>query len=116
MTGGEYDLIAPDPRGTGGSLPVNCYPDNNLERTINGLVTPAAVNSSETALGTAWSYTKQFTARCKENIDETGALMSTAFVARDFMQITDALTNEGGDGLLRYWGIFSAVFIEKLGR
>jgi pimeloyl-ACP methyl ester carboxylesterase len=30
--------------------------------------------------------------------------MSTAFVARDFMKIVDALTLEGEDGLLRYWG------------
>jgi hypothetical protein len=33
-----------------------------------------------------------------------GSVMSTAFVARDFMKIVDALTLEGEDGLLRYWG------------
>jgi len=45
-----------------------------------------------------------FANQCFYNAGTTGALISTAFVARDMMQIVDAL---GEDGLLRYWGKFS---------
>ena len=39
--------------------------------------------------------------QCLEKAGNVGELIGTAFVARDMMQIVDAL---GGDGLLRYWG------------
>jgi hypothetical protein len=38
---------------------------------------------------------------CYEAQNKTGSLIGRAFVARDMMQIVDALDE---DGLLRYWG------------
>lgn len=38
---------------------------------------------------------------CYANSGQIGELLGTAFVARDAIQIVDAL---GEDGLLRYWG------------
>lgn len=40
---------------------------------------------------------------CYQDAGDIGDIIGTAFVARDMMQIVDAL-NE--DGLLRYWGVF----------
>ena len=103
MTGGQYDIIGPDPRGTGTTMPVDCYNDD-MERMVATLRTPTRTNSSDVALGATWSYTKQYAARCFQNEAVNGSLMSTAFVARDLMKVVDALTVEGEDGLLRYWG------------
>jgi len=103
MTGGQYDIIGPYPRGTGKTLSVDCYKDSE-ERTRAWLLTPASTNSSDAALGAAWSYNEQFAQLCFQNERVAGSVMSTAFVARDFMKIVDALTLEGEVGLLRYWG------------
>jgi hypothetical protein len=77
-----------------------------MERTIAGLLAPASTNASDVALGAVWSYNELYTQRCLQNEAVNGSLVSTAFVARDFMKIVDALTLEGEDGLLRYWGEF----------
>ncbi|KAI4605006.1 hypothetical protein J4E83_010877 [Alternaria metachromatica] len=113
MTGEQYDIIGPDPRGTGTTLPVNCYNDE-MERMVATLRTPTRTNSSDVALGAVWSYAKQYAARCSQNEAVNGSLMSTAFVARDFMKIVDALTVEGEDGLLRYWGISYGTYLGQV--
>ncbi|KAH6858835.1 TAP-like protein-domain-containing protein [Alternaria rosae] len=113
MTGGQYDIIGPDPRGTGTTLPVDCYKDE-MERMVATLRTPTRTNSSEVALGAVWSYTKQYAARCFQNEAVNGSLMSTAFVARDFMKVVDALTVEGEDGFLRYWGISYGTYLGQV--
>ncbi|CAN9148098.1 unnamed protein product [Alternaria alternata] len=113
MTGGQYDIIGPDPRGTGKTLSVDCYKDLE-ERTRAWLLTPASTNSSDAALGAAWSYNEQYAQRCFQNERVAGSVMSTAFVARDFMKIVDALTLEGEDGLLRYWGISYGTYLGQI--
>ncbi|KAI4700520.1 hypothetical protein J4E81_003481 [Alternaria sp. BMP 2799] len=113
MTGGQYDIIGPDPRGTGTTMPVDCY-NEEMERMAATLRTPTRTNSSEFALGAIWSYTKQYAARCFQNEAVNGSLMSTAFVARDFMKVVDALTVEGEDGLLRYWGISYGTYLGQV--
>ncbi|KAI4703753.1 hypothetical protein J4E89_009722 [Alternaria sp. Ai002NY15] len=113
MTGGQYDIIGPDPRGTGTTMPVDCYNDD-MERMVATLRTPTRTNSSDVALGAVWSYTKQYAARCFQNEAVNGSLMSTAFVARDFMKVVDALTVEGEDGLLRYWGISYGTYLGQV--
>lgn len=59
------------------------------------------LNSSDTAPGQVWASQTTFATNCLLNAKDTGNLIGTAFVARDMMQIVNAL-NE--DGLLRYWG------------
>ncbi|KAF7681055.1 hypothetical protein GT037_000031 [Alternaria burnsii] len=112
-TGGQYDIIGADPRGTGTTLPVDCYNDSE-ERTRAWLLTPSSTNSSDVALGAVWSYSEQYAERCFQNEKVAGSMMSTAFVARDFMKIVDALTLEGEDGLLRYWGISYGTYLGQV--
>jgi pimeloyl-ACP methyl ester carboxylesterase len=100
MTGGHYDVIGFDPRGTGTTLQINCY-TNPIERIYSNVAVPTLTNSSDTALGAVWAGAQTYANRCYENVREAGQYMGTAFVARDMMQIVDAL---GEDGMLRYWG------------
>lgn len=58
-------------------------------------------NSSDTAPGRIWADARVFDASCAATQNKTGRFVGTAFVARDMMQIVDAL---GEDGMLRYWG------------
>ena len=87
-------------RGTGASLPFSCY-QNDVERALAAAATPIFSNSSDTALGTQWADSENFAEACYALQKQAGSLIGTAFTARDMMQITEAL-NE--DGLLRYWG------------
>ena len=100
MTGGHYDIIGVDPRGTGVTLPIDCNPDQ-IEHIRTALSIPEYTNNSDTALGTAWAYFQVYAEQCYKNAGEIGELVGTGFVARDLMQIVDAL---GEDGMLRYWG------------
>lgn len=58
-------------------------------------------NSSDVTLGRLWARGTINSNLCLTNANETGALLSTAFVARDMIGIVDALEE---DGMLRYWG------------
>lgn len=60
-------------------------------------------NSSDVTLGRLWARGEIDAHLCLENANETGQLISTAFVARDLISIVDALEE---DGMLRYWGSF----------
>ncbi|OGM41169.1 hypothetical protein ABOM_009862 [Aspergillus bombycis] len=102
MTGGYHDMISFDPRGTGNTLNFSCY-DSAIERTVSQLsLHQELVNASNTALGRLWTSGKVFSDTCLDRMRENATLVGTAFVARDMMQIVDAL---GEDGKLRYWGI-----------
>jgi hypothetical protein len=67
-------------------------------------LSPESSNSSDVALGWTWALNKLFAEKCREENGRNSELVGTGFVARDVMEIVDAL---GGDGLLRYWGKFS---------
>ncbi|GJD02462.1 TAP domain-containing protein [Colletotrichum higginsianum] len=105
-----HDLVTFDPRGTGNTLPISCFEDEQ-ERTSYVLKNPKAwgslippnfwAKSSDNTPARLWAYAKLYVDKCYERNKEVGGLVGTAFVARDMMQIVDAL---GEDGLLRYWG------------
>ncbi|KAI0892441.1 alpha/beta-hydrolase [Annulohypoxylon nitens] len=100
LTGRQYDLIGFDPRGTSGSrIPMTCY-DNEFE-AWSLFFDQNPSNSSDAGLGSAWARGKMVAETCLKNQNKTGSLISSAFTARDFMQVVDAL---GEDGMLRYWG------------
>ncbi|KEF52561.1 uncharacterized protein A1O9_11404 [Exophiala aquamarina CBS 119918] len=99
LTGGQSDLIGLDPRGTGNTIPFNCT--TNLADSYTMLTEKVFSNSSDVTLGRLWSRGSIDASLCLENANETGALISTAFVARDLISIVDALEE---DGMLRYWG------------
>ena len=66
-----------------------------------------AANSSDVALGRIWAQGKLKADVCAGAPgNKTGELIGTAFVARDFISVVDALKE---DGMLRYWGEYPAM-------
>ena len=57
-------------------------------------------NLTEYLFSGGWESVELFAEQCAKEMADTGSLISTAFVARDMVQIIDALSE---DGLLRYW-------------
>ncbi|KAF2158972.1 hypothetical protein M409DRAFT_30507 [Zasmidium cellare ATCC 36951] len=99
-TGGQYDVIGFDPRGTGATLPINCYA-TEADFVRYDALAPVGTNVSDTALGNIWALNQNIAQACAENNPEIIQLMGTAFLARDIMQVVDSLEE---DGLLRYFG------------
>ncbi|KAL2848552.1 TAP-like protein-domain-containing protein [Aspergillus pseudoustus] len=102
LTGGEYDLVIFDTRGTGETIPLQCTEDP-IEQF--GMYKAQVLgNSSENAVGTLWARGAIDAATCYANAmgKKDGSVMTTAFTARDMIQIVDALEE---DGMLRYWGL-----------
>lgn len=91
-----FDIIGFDPRGIGSTKPVaECMQDRpsvwswDLRESSEGLL-----GSSDAALGRLWSMTHAFGASCKlaeqeHHGPDIKQYMSTAFVARDMLEITE---------------------------
>ncbi|KAI8964159.1 alpha/beta-hydrolase [Daldinia sp. FL1419] len=100
LSGRQYDLIGFDPRGTHGSrIPFQCF--ENEYDAWSFYMDQLPANSSDTTLGRQYARAALLASTCERTQNKTGNLLSSAFVARDMMQIVDAL---GEDGMLRYWG------------
>ncbi|KAI0873485.1 TAP-like protein-domain-containing protein [Hypoxylon argillaceum] len=102
VTGGEHDLIAWDPRGTAETLTFSCFANATDRAAFNSQFYLG--NASDVARGAIWAAAKNYADICAEypEAQERAPLISTAFTARDAMQIVDAVEE---DGLLRYWGL-----------
>lgn len=87
-------------RGAINTIPFICWPDETA-RLLASAGLPASIRASDTAIGYQWAAAQIIAAQCYSANNKTGSLVGTAFVARDMVQIVDAL---GEDGLLRYWG------------
>jgi pimeloyl-ACP methyl ester carboxylesterase len=107
-TGGNYDLISFDPRGTGRTLPFSCFPNNPEAAAISAYLDSRWYSSSDTEPGRLWTAAGIFADTCYNSLKQYGDLVGMAFTARDMMQIVDAL---GEDGMLRYWGAFVYTFV-----
>lgn len=99
LSGGEYDLVAFDPRGTGRTIPFNCVNNTLLEADML-LGSLISVDSREN-MGRMWARGGVNGYFCESDPNGVGELVGTAFTARDFISVVDAL---GEDGMLRYWG------------
>ncbi|KAL4938022.1 hypothetical protein BDV06DRAFT_232195 [Aspergillus oleicola] len=104
LTGGEYDLVAFDPRGTGNTITASCF-NTTVERQLvvgePNSVSPGI--EDELAVGRQWGQTQVVANTCSNypGFQQRGSLLGTSFVARDIMQMVDAFEE---DGLLRYYG------------
>ncbi|PLB49313.1 alpha/beta-hydrolase [Aspergillus steynii IBT 23096] len=123
--GGHFNVIGFDPRGTGKTLPFSC----DLKHLGNAKLSRRLANSTLPQAdlwgllkSKAWSDGGWFADACYDSQKDTGRYLSTAFTARDLLNIVDAL-NE--DGQLRFWGrsysttlgqTFAAMFPDRVGR
>ncbi|KAH9883329.1 TAP-like protein-domain-containing protein [Xylariomycetidae sp. FL2044] len=122
MTGGQHDLIAFDPRGTGNTLPFSCF-DDPAERVLyNAKYLLSSGGASDIALSRGFANAEILANICESKGNDLGSLLGTSFVARDLMQVVDSL-NE--DGLLRFWGfsygsllgeVVAAMFPDRMDR
>ena len=97
-------------RGTANTLKFNCF-ESQEARIANFTYERFAEFASppdKMPLGRLWSSASMLGEYCYQYPDskKKGELLSTAFTARDIMQIVDAVED---DGLLRYWGTFSSL-------
>ncbi|KAF4952979.1 hypothetical protein FSARC_12518 [Fusarium sarcochroum] len=98
-TGGIYDLVAFDPRGTGNTIPFNC--SNNPLQLTELLSHLRLSNANNQSAGQNWAFGDAISSQCWHHGQGVGDLIGTAFSARDLMSVVDALEE---DGKLRYWG------------
>jgi len=82
LSGGSYDIVAFNPRGTGQTLPFSCFASDE-ERQTAALLTPVSIGGSDVALGQVWAAKETVAQLCLENSNGVGELIGTAFTARD---------------------------------
>ncbi|TGO23775.1 hypothetical protein BPAE_0122g00310 [Botrytis paeoniae] len=128
LSGGLYDVIGWDPRGTGASAPIlECFPNASAEYDFNNAF-PSAPNlwlgqfanaSADAAVSSAiTSFDTSVAALAKACVAQKSPALYTstaAYVVRDMAAIVDAL--DGTSAKLNYWGfsygtIFLAEFIQ----
>lgn len=97
--GGHHDMIAFDTRGTT-SLPFSCFA-GPADRLAQQALLPSSSNSSNVSLAQLWAGSGALAELCYEKNKEIIQYIGTESIARDMMQIVDAL---GEDGLLRFYG------------
>lgn len=102
--GEQWNLLSWDPRGTGKTIPFDCkIEDPRIPRRTRKRDTDVLVsgNLTEYFLNEGWETAGVIADACYTAMNGTGSYIGTAFVARDIMEIVDAL---GEVGLLRYYG------------
>ncbi|KAM0328748.1 hypothetical protein ACHAQA_005161 [Verticillium albo-atrum] len=102
FTGGHYDLVAFDARGTSKNFPFTCFPDpaDLIKSSINaGLPS----TGSDVAEGQLWAAGTVNANACLATQAKNGSLINTPYYARDLISVVDAL---GEDGMLRFWVMF----------
>ncbi|KAI4180539.1 MAG: hypothetical protein LQ346_006967, partial [Caloplaca aetnensis] len=103
VTGGGYDLIVSllFHSGTGSTIPFSCFSNDSARANYN-FKAPLYLNSSDTAIGAVRAARAVLAKSCQMNAGGSGELLGTGYVARDMIQIVDALDDDHGS--LNYWG------------
>ena len=65
------------------------------------LRSPGFINATDAAIGGQWAIASTIAKSCLKNPKDVGELLGSGYIARDMIQIVDALQE---DGLLRFWG------------
>lgn len=96
-------MILPVQRGTqtSGNLEFKCY-NNTLDPGSAAAPELKSSLSSSSQAATNWANAEIFSRDCYAAQNLTGAYLGSAFDARDWMSVVDAL---GEDGMLRYYGV-----------
>ena len=125
--GDQYHLLSWDPRGTGFTIPFIC---NATATTTSGSDAPqkrdlgnlTSTNLTKILLNGGWESAGAVITACQTKAEEVSPYIGTSFVARDLLEMVDALAE---DGLLRYYGwsygtalgsYFAAMFPDRVER
>ncbi|KAM3438678.1 hypothetical protein NHJ13734_004081 [Beauveria thailandica] len=101
MSGGQFDIVAFDPRGTTTTLPFQCFTsDLEAQQALSNLNRNPPPEDREN-LGYLWAAADNLAQACAKTQNETGALINTPFAARDVVSVATAL---GEKDKIRYWG------------
>jgi pimeloyl-ACP methyl ester carboxylesterase len=110
-----YDVIAVDPRGTGGTLGLDC--ELNLDEVFSLDPTPSSAAEADALI----AADARFAAACEKASSGTLPYLSTAYSARDMDLVREAL----GEDHINYLGLsygtelgatYIALFPQRLGR
>lgn len=81
----------------------SCFEDAEERELFFAKYPTPHYGSSDVTAGQLWANMEMFTSYCNDTVEgDEGELIGTAFVARDMMEIVEALDE---DGMLRYWGL-----------
>ncbi|KAH7103149.1 TAP-like protein-domain-containing protein [Auriculariales sp. MPI-PUGE-AT-0066] len=122
LIGSEFDHIGFDPRGVGYSTPkLGVFADGSPEEMLWKIQRPNTVNSLDDSLIRSFNHYKILGELAVKRVNETARLVSTAFVARDMLRITEAFGREK----LQFYGFsygtqlgvtFASMFPDKVER
>ncbi|KIX01218.1 uncharacterized protein Z518_08943 [Rhinocladiella mackenziei CBS 650.93] len=120
--GGQFNMVAFDPRGTGNTIPFNCTPEDGSSLKRRESDSLVSTNVTERFFHGGWDNAVTRAELCYTTNNKTGQFLGTTSAARDMLAIVNAL---GEDGLLRYYGwsygtalgeYFAAMFPERVDR
>ncbi|OAQ95943.1 hypothetical protein LLEC1_01463 [Akanthomyces lecanii] len=101
LSGGRYDLVAFDPRGTTTTLPFTCFTSGFQQQRFVDNLSPAPEPKDLEAIGHLWAGATNFGQACAQVQSKNGSLIGTAFAARDVVSIATTL---GEKDKVRFWG------------
>lgn len=113
----SYDIVGFDPRGVGGSAPVECLDDADIDALVDADGTP----DDDAEVATLTRLAEDFARSCDQAEGALLGHLSTAEAARDLDIVRSAL----GEDTLDYLGVsygthlgstYAAVFPERVGR
>jgi len=101
----RFDIVGMDPRGVGGSTPVQCY--DTTEQSAQAAILLKTAPSDQGQLAQRVAAARDFATRCAQRNGDLLAHLSTANVARDI----DLLRQAVGDRKLTYDGISYGTYL-----
>lgn len=99
----RFDIVGVDPRGTGGSVPVDC----KVNQETQGVYSQPFTTPGNLDVPALLSKDRQYITRCIQLNGDILEYLSTANVARDFNAIREAV----GDKKLTYLGFSYGTFL-----